>query len=338
MRPVKSQSDAVSLASALPVPSLKVQLIKNFGPQDWLVLGYLAFLNFALVFARGDNVSKSAVQMLSLLCVSATVILSVRAQKFTHGLWAPLAYRLSLQGIVQFSYFFLGTYLPLVNSRSLDPQLHTFDRVFFGFEACIWADHHVTPFATEWFSFFYFCYFFLLLAHSAPIMLFSRNERLLSEFTIGILVLFCVGQALYALVPGFGPVRELAAEFQSRFPRGLWLDSVMRTVASGGAQKDIFPSLHTAAPTFFTLFSFRHRHQVPFKYTWPFVGFFCLNIICATMFLRWHWVIDVAAGLTLAGVGFWLGVALTERELRRRRFQMLPASFPQFGSWRRVRG
>jgi membrane-associated phospholipid phosphatase len=160
--------------------------------------------------------------------------------------------------------------------------------------------------------------------------MFSRNERLLSEFSIGILTLFCVGQSLYVLVPGFGPVRALAPQFTGQFSHGLWLDSVMRTVASGGAQKDIFPSLHTAAPTFFALFSFRHRDRAPFGYTWAVVAFFAANIIVATMFLRWHWVIDVVAGLILAGAGWWLGVIVTDYELRRRRRQKLPESWPPF--------
>ena len=331
---MKAHSAATPSASKVRAPS-RARLLTHLGPQDALVLGYLAFLNLALVFAHGEGVATSAIQMASLLCVSTVVVLTVRAQKFTHGFWAPLAYRLSLQGIVQFSYFFLGAYLPLVNPRSLDAKLYHIDRFVFGFETCIWADAHITPFTSEWFAFFYFCYFFLLMVHSVPIVMFSRNERLLSEFSIGMLVLFCVGQALYVLVPGFGPVRELATTFRGHHSHGLWLDSVMRAVASGGAQKDIFPSLHTAAPTFLTLFSYRNRHLYPFKYTWAVVGFFAANIIFATMFLRWHWLVDVLAGLLLAGLGWWLGIALTERELTRRERLHLGPSFPPFARWSR---
>ena len=307
-----------------------IRLLSNLAPQDWLVLSYLLFLNLALLGAKGDGVMKCTLQMGGLLLGCATVVLLIRTRRFTHGLWAPLAYRISLQGIVQSSYFFLGAYLPLVNPRNLDMSLYSIDLRFFGFEGCLWTDGKITPFASEWFAFFYFCYFFLLLSHSIPIVMFSRNERLLSEFSLGILTLYCVGQTLYVLVPGFGPVRALAHLFTGQYSHGLWLDSVMRTVESGGAQKDIFPSLHTAAPTFLTLFSFRHRHQAPFRYTWAVVGFFSANIIVATMFLRWHWVIDVVAGLLLAGAGWWLGVVVTDYELRRRRRQELPASWPPF--------
>jgi membrane-associated phospholipid phosphatase len=255
----------------------------------------------------------------------------VRAQLLKDGFWAPLLYRLALLGTVQISYFFFATYLPVVSPHSLDSLLYGLDQRLFGFEVCLWLDRYISSFTSEWFAFFYFCYFVLLATHTIPILFFSRQQRLVGEFVHGMLVLFCVGQALYVFVPGYGPVRALAPLFKGQYAHGLWLDSVMATVVAGGAQKDIFPSLHTAAPTFLTLFSFRYRHQVPFRYTWAPVGFFAANIVVATMFLRWHWVIDVVAGLMLAGLGWWLGVVVTDWDLQRRDRNHLSPSWPEFG-------
>ena len=306
-------------------------LLRNLAPQDWLVLGYFTALSSALFAARGPGIAHHAMALGSILVSVAVVIVFTRTRLQTQGLWVPLIYRLSLQGSVQFSYFLLATYLPLVNPSNLDAKLFALDMKLFGFEASLWFDSRITATATEWFAFFYYCYFFLLLVHSVPIFLFTKDQRLVSEFGIGLLTLYCVGQLAYALVPGFGPVRELASQFKGHYPHGLWLDSVMLTVASGGAQKDIFPSLHTAAPTFLTLFSMRNRRALPFGYTWPIVGFFAANIVIATMFLRWHWVIDVLAGLLLAWLGWWLGVVLTRRELDRRRDAQMPSSWPAIG-------
>jgi membrane-associated phospholipid phosphatase len=88
--------------------------------------------------------------------------------------------------------------------------------------------------------------------------------------------------------------------FEHQLPDGIWWSWVAKLVAANGAQKDIFPSLHTALPLFLLLFSFDHRKRAPFAYTWPALGFFVANIIAATMFLRWHYVIDVVAGVVLA--------------------------------------
>jgi membrane-associated phospholipid phosphatase len=93
---------------------------------------------------------------------------------------------------------------------------------------------------------------------------------------------------------------------------------VLNAVNSGGAQKDIFPSLHTAGPFFVSLFSFRHRDKWPFKYTWPFVAFFSANIVIATMFLRWHYLIDVLAGIALSTSAFFLAGIVSRSEIDHR--------------------
>jgi membrane-associated phospholipid phosphatase len=165
--------------------------------------------------------------------------------------------------------------------------------------------------------------------------MFSKEPRLLAEFALGMLLVFCVGHTVYMLVPGYGPYKAMADHFQNEFPRGMWLDMVMTTVTAGGAQKDIFPSLHTAAPTFMALFSFRYRHRLPYRYTWPVVTFFALNIIFATMFLRWHYIIDVVAGMTLATSAVLLSVRIVRWDSVRRAAARLSPSWPMFFESRR---
>jgi membrane-associated phospholipid phosphatase len=89
-------------------------------------------------------------------------------------------------------------------------------------------------------------------------------------------------------------------------------------VASAGAPGDIFPSLHTAVPLFLTLYAFRHRHRLPFRFTWPVMAFFSSQIIVATMFLRWHYLADIFAGTFLAMVATLLMTPIAAWEARRR--------------------
>jgi membrane-associated phospholipid phosphatase len=191
-------------------------------------------------------------------------------------------------------------------------------------------DRWVSDLTTEWFAFFYYSYFLMLTLHVLPILFGSRSQRLLGEFTLGMLLVFCVGHVGYMLVPGYGPYWALTEQFQRPLPSGLWADLVMATVASGGSQLDIFPSLHTAAPAFIALYSFRHRHLVPYRYSFALVAFFAVNIILATMFLRYHYVIDVLAGLVLAWAASVLSVRLTDRELARRALAGLSPNWPLF--------
>jgi len=306
------------------------RMLRDFRMHDWLVLAFLVILTgVTLRLAPSPDQRVSAVRMASLLGFLVVTLVLVRGGLLRHGFVAPLLYRLALYGTVQLSYFFLARLLPLVNPTTLDAELYRVDLSLFGFEPAVAMDKIVNPFTTEWFSFFYFGYFFLLAIHVIPMLLFSRSARLLGEFAFGMLFVFCVGHLVYMLVPGYGPHRSLAHEFQNELPHGMWRDMVMATVASGGSQMDIFPSLHTAAPSFLALYSFRHRDKLPFKASWPVTAFCAVNIIGATMFLRWHYVIDVVAGLCLATAAFVVGTRVTAWELEKSK-NGGPEGWPRF--------
>jgi hypothetical protein len=307
--------------------------LRSLAVHDWIVLAYISFLNVAValrpVSALRDHCQ---LRMAALLVVLLAGLLVARGPVRPTGPVVALFYRFTIYGTVQVSYFFFREMLPLLNPSSLDSELHGLGITLFGAEPALVLDRTVSSTTTEWFAFFYFGYFFVLAVHVIPILFLARSKRLLGEFTFGFLYMFCIGHTLYVLVPGYGPYRAVASEFQHALPDGLWLDVVMQTVSEGGALKDIFPSLHTAAPLFIALYSFRHRELIPFRFTWPIIFFFSVNIIIATMFLRWHWIIDVVAGLALATSAQALSVLTTNFELRRRTADPdLGTTWPEYG-------
>jgi hypothetical protein len=283
--------------------------------HDWLVLGYLLALNYAaLAVARGPGKTRSATEMGLLLGFLLVVLWWARGARGAGGSVGPIVYRVAIYGSVHLSYFFLGGLLPMVNHTTVDAGLLGFDERVFGCEPALVMDGWVTPVATEWFAFFYFSYYLLLALYVVPIVLGCRDLRLVSEFTLGMLVCYCAGQLCYMLVPGYGPYQAMADRFHHPLPDGPFIRLVWAAVHQGGAMMDIFPSLHTAAPTFIVLYSLRHRHLTPHRYTWPLVGFFAMNIILATMYLRWHYLVDVVAGLGLAWVAYACAVRVTAWE------------------------
>lgn len=307
--------------------------LREFGVQDYIVLTYCVCLwAAALQGTPGHERDLSVRETTTLLSFVIVGLIAVRGQLVKNAFAAGLLYRLTITGVVQLSYFMLRRLLPVANSGALDHALYELDLALFGVEPAMAFDAWVTPTTTEWFAFFYFGYFFLLAAHILPIVLLSRQRQVLGEFTFGLLVVFCGGHLLYMVVPGYGPFLAMADQFENQLPSGVWLDLVMAAVDSGGAQKDIFPSIHTAAPTFIALFSFRHRHRIPFRYTWLPVSFFALNIIGATMFLRWHYFIDVVAGLTIGATALWAAVPVTRFELTRRSSLGLTESWPSMSA------
>lgn len=311
----------------LPAPSLPAlssrtvpvaQTVRAFAPQDWLVLGYHAVFLVAILASHGPARPLALLQIATLLGIASAAVIAVRSGFLRHPVIAPLVYRLALYGTVQTSYFFLRDILPLIAPYSLDAQLTTLDIRLFGAEPTLVVDRFVTPHTTEYFAFFYYSYFFILASHVVPMLFGSRDRALLTEFALVMLGCVCITHTMYSLVPGYGPHDYLAAEYKNQLPSGFWFDLVMKAVNAGGAMKDIFPSLHTCAPTALAIFSFRHRNRLPFTYTWPIVAFFALNIIGATIFLRWHYLVDVVAGLALAITANLVAGRLTAVELARR--------------------
>lgn len=311
--------------------------VRNFASQDWLTIGYFVILLVALCAGHGPNRGPclervSADFVIFLLCLAL-----VRGGMLRWGgATSSLVYRTVFIVTLLSSFFQLREILPAVSPWTDDASIYAFDLRVFGFEASVALDRFVNRTTTEWFAFFYFLYFLILSVHVLPIVYWNKDTVLLGRFAIGTLLMFLTAHVVYMIVPGYGPYWYLKGTFAHELEGGTFWQLVRETVDAGGAQKDIFPSLHTAAPTFFAIFSFRHRRLIPFKYSWPLVAFLATQIIIATMFLRWHYLIDIVAGLTLATGASLLGQHLTDWEqAKRERLGLQPAWTPLVYPWSR---
>lgn len=289
-----------SRASALPRSQ---RIYRNLAAQDWLLTFYFLALALAVLTGTGPGRGGSLLRIGVDVAILFTGLFVVRGELIKPASFAgSLIYRLTLFVPVLLSYFQLREILPAVSSRSLDAQILDLDMRLFGFEPALAWDPLVNPASTEWFSFFYFSYFVILALFCLTFTFFVNDKALVARFSFGIFGIFCTAHLVYMLVPGYGPYRYLEGSFQNQLEGGFFWRAVWNTVQAGGAMKDIFPSLHTAVPTFLTLFAFHHRDRLALKILFPVLAFFTSQIILATMFLRWHYLIDIAAGVTLASV------------------------------------
>lgn len=326
------------LAVRPPAEGFFVRLARNLAVQDLLVSGYLVLLMAAVLTAKGPDRRISIETVVVDITFFAVGILLTRGGILRQGGFASsIVYRFTVFLPVFLSYFQLRWILPAVSPHSLDADLLAFDQRVFGYEPSVAWDRFVTPHTTEWFAFFYFGYFFLLSAHVLPIMFAATSRLRIAHFALGICMVFCTGHLLYMLVPGWGPYHHLAGQFAHPLEGGLFWRLVKATVDAGGSQKDIFPSLHTAAPTYFAIYSYLHRRAFPFRITWPIMAFVATQIIIATMFLRWHYLIDILAGITVATTAALLSHRIVTWETARRERAGLHPIFSVL-DWRGVWG
>lgn len=288
---------------------------QNLAVQDVIALSFHAYLFLRVTIAPDSPDATVARRLaLALLVMTASCMILTRGEVIRERRARALAYRLGLFVPMVLSYFEMRVLLPALQPDLMDRRLFAIDEWLLGTTPSVWMDAWNTRPVVEWFSFFYYTHFFVLVGMLIPALFFGKGRRL-QELMAGGMLVIATGHFLYTLVPGAGPYATLA--FEEPLYGGFWWRQVEVTVATAGAQLDIFPSLHTAWPTYFTLHAFAHRGVAPFKLLWPILGFIALNIVIATMFLRWHWFVDVALGLFLAFAARRFAVTVASREADR---------------------
>ena len=298
--------------------------LRSFALHDWVALGYLMLVPLALWLTPASETRARIISHHITLLVSVAACIAVaraepRRTAASRQFWISVIYRLALVASMLVTYLLLGDALPLLNTRALDHQLYHLDLALFGFEPAVLMERWATPAVTDWFALFYVGYFGLLAFFVLPIVFLGKSKRLGGELAVVTMLTFGIGQTVYALVPGFGPIHALPQAFHGPL-HGRALFNLMNAIVSrGGAQKDIFPSLHTAVPVALTLLAFRHRRGRVMRWAWPVIAFVTVNIVIATMFLRWHYLVDVIAGLCLAVFSVHAAGRISEWEINRRR-------------------
>lgn len=286
--------------------------IQNLAIQDAIALAFHGYLFLRVAIAPDSPDATVARRLaLALLVVTACCLILTRGEVIRSRRARALTYRLGLFIPMVLSYFELRLLLPALQRDLMDQRLFAIDRWLLGTTPSLWMEPWNLRPVVEWLSFFYYTHFFVLIIMLIPALFFGQGRRL-QELMAGGMLVIATGHFLYTLVPGVGPYATLA--FEEPLRGGFWWKQVEVTVSAAGAQLDIFPSLHTAWPAYFTLHAFAHRDFGPFRWLWPILAFVAINIMIATMFLRWHWFIDVALGLLLAFAARGFAVAVASRE------------------------
>lgn len=287
----------------------------EWAAQDFVVFTYLTIFFLAVVAGSGPR-RPAALAFTSFDAVVFGTLVTVGRNKWFGPKISAVVYRVALLFGLLGSFFQLQWILPTARGAAVDAQLYAFDLKVFGMEPADVFDKFTNPQTTEWFAFFYWGYFPVLAAHVLPFLFGAKPSRRLSEISFGVLWVFSVAHCTYLLVPGFGPYIYLADHFTHRLEGATFWPLVKATVDSVDitSRTDIFPSLHTAAPTFLATFAFRHRKTFPFKYTWAPTMFAVSQIIIATMFLRWHYLIDVCVGFVHGVSTAFIAAAVAGRE------------------------
>ena len=197
--------------------------------------------------------------------------------------------------------------IPLIHPGKYDATLWNWDTVVFGGSLSLWMEPLATPLLTEVMSIVYAAFIpFLLLT----LVQYVRGDlRTARAFYGGLFTLYGIGYLGYTLVPAIGPYIAMADHFAVPL-EGYWITDLLTALYPLGTNRcDAFPSLHVAASAYILLFDFRHRPRWFRTYLAP-----CALLWLSTIYLRYHYGVDVVAGFALATLGLWVAAEVWRRD------------------------
>lgn len=195
----------------------------------------------------------------------------------------------------------------IVNPNDVDTTLAQWDLALMGFHPAVQWQGWVSDPLTDYMSFAYSLFFIYPLI--LPLILYWRGQYEYFRYTMVCLILtFYVGYLGYILFPAAGPKYELAELFTVRLNGSEitnQLEYLVNVEISERTRRDAFPSLHNAITLQTLLFAALYVRW----YFWVMLPL-ALSLFAATIYLRYHYVVDMLAGYVLALVVFWLGPKL----------------------------
>lgn len=207
----------------------------------------------------------------------------------------------SWKGILQFVACWL--IFPLFKAIRLVFISHTADDTLLALDRRLWGGlslpEHLLRWECAWLSELlsggYFLFYFVVLV-PAVWFGFRRHQHEAKVFFTGLATMYLVGFVGYVLVPAGGPYIAFAELFPYPVHGGPMTALLTDVVAQGITGMDVFPSLHSGIGLyvlgFFALGGYR-------RVAWllaPIIG----ALVVATVYLRYHYGIDVLCGIILA--------------------------------------
>lgn len=182
------------------------------------------------------------------------------------------------------------------------------DHSIFGLDPTKWTFKFASPALTEFLQIIYVYYYLMIVVYGLEIYLWKRFD----DYKYVLLVLFTgffTSYLLYLVFPAAGPRFYLHNFYAiSRELPGLFLTEPIRSFINFGesippgvsnpvefVQRDAMPSVHTTIALLITYLSWKIKSKSFYFY----LPYFILLVV-STIYLRYHYVVDIFAGAVIA--------------------------------------
>ncbi len=280
-------------------------------------------LAFIVIMATVSCIFFERVDLTTILTNLGTMTLAIFLcnwiSTFSEAKWARALHTFYIVPLVMLVFKTVEKVSYPIHGVDYDRILIAVDRSIFGTDPTVWLYQHLrpAPLVVEILQLCYFSYYFLPVI--IAVELFIRRHKVtkadygnddLEKFRFAIIYALLGSYICYLILPGIGPRFTLHdfSTIDTELP-GVWMATTIRnwlnygegirsTVASIAASqvtRDVFPSGHTEISLLSILLGFKYRS----KFRWV-IFVFGSGLIISTIFLRYHYVIDVISGALLA--------------------------------------
>jgi membrane-associated phospholipid phosphatase len=194
-------------------------------------------------------------------------------------------------------FYVMGMAVPLLGHPKVDPMLLRWDRALLGETPAVTWEPWLRPWLEDLAMADYLFFFYYLIA--GPGHYCVCDVRLFRKCIVGLFTMYGLAFLGYTLMPAGGPHRWMTFATPLHGP---WLlDWVLKPVNGASNSVDAFPSVHLAVAVYLLLFDWRHWRR---RFWWVLTP--CMLLWLSTMYLRFHYFVDLLAGAGLALVSWWV--------------------------------
>lgn len=263
-------------------------------PHEWAFGGFLALTALRLAAAGG----LTEWHTLAFAAFTAGCVVAVLGSGWRPG---PVAWRIRLLWypvVMGVSFYTLATAVPLLGVPYADTLLAALDHSLLGLTPAVALSTLHLPWFTDLMVAAYLFFFYILIF--GPGWYCMHDLALFRVCFAGLFTTYALGFFGYTVLPAGGPHLSMSA-----LPPlvGGWLTQTMLPMVNQGSNGvDVFPSIHCAASLYLLAFDFQHYRR---RFWWLLLP--CIALWISTVYLRYHYVVDLLGGLVIALIG--MGVA-----------------------------
>ena len=289
-------------------------------PSDWMIIALLALAVMVAAvrwLALGPQRESLLLAHLGLLLgfLACAALLARWQQHAFVGLVRPVL----TVAIIFTLYTSLGKLGMAAMPYRFDAVLSELDTRLCGVDPSLFVQRYQTPGWVEFFSFIYGAFIpYIYLSMFLGCLGRPPHER--DQFLTGWVITYTVSYLGYISSSAQGPAAYHADDYQVTLAGGFFYKTVLEGVKASGGLQGAFPSLHVGGSLYLCLFDLKTNRLRGLTYL-PMV----LLIYLSTIFLRYHYIVDLIVGTVIAFVSVPLGQGVFARWARQRQAAGLPA-------------